>query len=89
MRTKQEKRDYMKAYRTRDYVKTKLHEYYVTNKMHWGEITKAKKNNWGGARQESQVIKDLHEKWAIKNGYRDNDNLHAANTERFIEDAKK
>ena len=84
MRTKQEKRHYMKAYRTRDYVKVKLHEYYVTNKMHWGEITKAKKNNWGGARQESQVIKDLHEEWAIKNGYRDNDNLHATNTERFV-----
>ena len=60
---------------------------YIVNKMNWGEITKAKErkaNNWGGARQESQVIKDLHEEWAIKNGYRDNDNLHATNTERFV-----
>ena len=30
-----------------------------------------------------------HEEWAIKNGYRDNDNLHASNTERIINNAKK
>ena len=81
---KEQKRNYMKAYRTRPYVKAKLHEYYIVNKMHWGEIKKAR--NWGGARQESQVIKDLHEEWAIKNGYRDNENLHAHNTERFTND---
>ena len=39
---REQKRNYMKAYRTRDYVKAKSHEYYVTNKMHWGEIKKAK-----------------------------------------------
>ena len=88
---KEQKRNYMKAYRTRPYVKAKLHEYYVVNKMHWGEITKAKqkKNNWGGARQESQVIKDLHEEWARENGYRDNDNLHATNSRKFIDDAQQ
>jgi len=61
---KEQKRNYMKAYRTRPYVKTKLHEYYVTNKMHWGEITKAKQKkarNWGGMRQENEDIKRLHE----------------------------
>ena len=57
---KEQKRDYMKAYR--------------------------KKRNWGGARQESQVIKDFHEEWAKENGYRDNDLLHAKNTERFTND---
>ena len=57
-----------------------------------GEITKAKERkakNWGGIRQENEDIKRLHEEWAIKNGYRDNDNLHVTNTERIIKDAKK
>ena len=81
---KEQKRNYMKAYRERPYVKAKCHEYYIVNKMHWGEIKKAR--NWGGARQESQVIKDLHEEWAKENGYRDNDLLHAKNTERFTND---
>ena len=86
---KQQKRDYMKAYRKRPYVKAKLHEYYVVNKMRWGEITKAKrkKNNWGGMRQENEDIKRLHEDWARENGYRDNDLLHAKNAERFTDDA--
>ena len=39
---KQQKRDYMKAYRSRPYVKAKYHEYYIVNKMRWGEITKSK-----------------------------------------------
>ena len=60
---KEQKRNYMKAYRERPYVKAKLHEYYIVNKMHWGEITKAKEQ--------------------------DNDNLHAKNTERFIDDAQR
>ena len=42
---KQQKRDYMKAYRERPYVKAKYHEYYVVNKMRWGEITKAKEQD--------------------------------------------
>ena len=85
-------RNYMKEYRSRPYVKAKLHEYYLKNKAHWGEIKKAKQrkaNNWGGIRQENEDIKRLHEEWAIKNGYRDNDNLHAANAERIINNAKK
>ena len=60
---KEQKRDYMKAYR--------------------------KKRNWGGARQKSQAIKDLHEEWARENGYRDNENLHTHNTERFVNDAQR
>jgi len=42
---KEQKRNYMKAYRERPYVKAKLHEYYVVNKMRWGGITKAKKQD--------------------------------------------
>ena len=85
---KQQKRDYMKSYRTRDYVKAKSHEYYIINKMHWGEIKK-KKKNWGGIRQENEDIKRLHEEWARANGYRDNDMLHATKTDRLVKDAKK
>jgi len=85
-------RNYMKTYRTLPHVKAKAHEYYVKNKKHWGEITKAKQrklNNWGGSRTENQLIIDLHEEWARENGYRDNDNLHATNTERIINNAKE
>ena len=39
---KEQKRNYMKAYRERPYVKAKYHEYYIVNKMHWGGITKSK-----------------------------------------------
>ena len=39
---KEQKRSYMKAYRSRPYVKARLHEYYVANKANWGEITKAR-----------------------------------------------
>ena len=85
-------KNYMKEYRSRPHVKAKYHEYYIKNKAHWGEITKAKErkaNNWGGSRVENQRIIDLHEEWAKANGYRDNDNLHATNTERFMNDAKE
>ena len=34
--------------------------------------------------QENKSIKEIHEAWAKKNGYRDNELLHAKNTERFI-----
>ena len=85
---KEQKRNYMKAYRTRDYVKAKYLEYYIVNKMHWGEITKSKKK-WGTVRQETAEGKRLHEEWARKNGYRDNDNLHANNTERLVGYEKK
>lgn len=40
-----------------------------------------KNKNWGGKREKK--IHQYHEEWAIKNGYRDNDFLHATNTERF------
>jgi len=83
---KEQKRNYMKEYAKRDDVKARAHEYYVKNKAHWGE---KKKKKWGGMRQENEDIKRLHEEWAIKNGYRDNDNLHATNTERIINNAKK
>ena len=82
-------RNYMKGYRTLPYVKAKAHEYYVKNKENWGEITKTKQKNWGGIRQENEDIKRLHEEWARKNGYRDNELLNIKNTERFIDDAKK
>ena len=39
--------------------------------------------------KSSAEILALHEEWAIKNGYRDNDLLHVTNTERMIKDAKK
>jgi hypothetical protein len=42
---KEQKRNYMKNYRTRDYVKAKSHEYYIVNKMRWGEITKSKEQD--------------------------------------------
>ena len=85
-------RNYMKGYRTLPYVKAKAHDYYVKNKAHCGEITKAKQRkekNWGGIRQENEDIKRLHEEWARENGYRNNDLLHATNTERIIKDAKE
>ena len=64
----------------RDYMKARY-------RMHWGEIEKKKK--WGGMRQENEDIKKLHEEWAQANGYRDNDNLNATNTERIIKHAKE
>ena len=60
---KEQKRNYMKAYRERPYVKAKYHEYYIVNKMHWGGITKAKEQ--------------------------DNENLHAINSERFVNYEKR
>ena len=48
-----------------------------------------KGRNWGGLRQKSKDIKRFHEEWAIKNGYRDNDLLHARNTARFMEEKSK
>ena len=93
---KEQKRNYMKTYRTRDYVKAKSHEYYIVNKMHWGEITKAKekkKNNWGGNRVENKQILKNHYEWCKANGYDSswykNEDLHAVNAERFINSAKK
>jgi len=76
--------NYMKDYRRLPHTKEKAREYYIKNKAHWGEITKNKKKNWGGMRQENEDIRRLHEEWARANGYRDNDNLSATNTERLV-----
>ena len=81
-------KNYMKEYRNRPYVKAKLHEYYVKNKAHWGEITKTKKRNWGGARQENKDIAKNHYEWCKANGYDiswyKNDSLNITNSERFV-----
>ena len=34
--------------------------------------------------KESTTIKELHEEWAVKNGYR-NEDLNAMNTKRFTD----
>ena len=62
----------------RDYMKARY-------RMQWGEIKKKKK--WGTIRQETEDGKRLHEEWAIKNGYR-NEDLHAINTKGFKDDEK-
>ena len=76
----------MKKYSKRADVRARAHEYYTANKMHWGE---KKKKKWGGMRQENEEIKRLHEEWARKNGYRDNDTLNVKNSERFVNYGKK
>ena len=40
-------------------------------------------------KQESPTIKKLHEKWAIKNGYRNNDRLNSKNTLGFKNGAER
>jgi len=40
-------------------------------------------------KQESPTIKKLHEKWAMKNGYRNNDRLNSKNTISFKDDAER
>ena len=47
------------------------------------------KRKWGGMRQENEDIKRLHEEWARKNGYRENEMLHGKNTEAFINEKSK
>tara|TARA_Y100001951_G_scaffold19607_1_gene14668 strand:+ start:232 stop:417 length:186 start_codon:yes stop_codon:yes gene_type:complete len=39
--------------------------------------------------KESPAIKMLHEKWAVKNGYRDNDRLNSKNTIGFKNGAER
>ena len=65
----------MKEYAKRDYVKAKAKEYYRNNKL-----------KWGGKRQESKLIKNIHEDWAKANGYQEtsNEKLNIKNSERFI-----
>ena len=52
---KEQKRNYMKAYRERE-------------------------------KEREKKVYEYHEEWARENGYRDNDLLHAKNTERFTND---
>ena len=71
---KEQRRDYMKKYRSRPYVKDKLHEYYIVNKMHWGENTKAKKfaNNLVKIAQgyeNSSCDYDYRADWSWKNKF--------------------
>jgi hypothetical protein len=40
-------------------------------------------------KQESPIIKKLHEKWAIKNGYINNDRLNSQNTIGFKNGAER
>ena len=49
-------------------------------------LEKMKKKN---KKQESPTIKKLHEKWAMKNGYRNNDRLNSKNTIGFKNGAEK
>ena len=65
-----------KAYSHRDYVKAKAHDYYIEKKIR--EASNEKLNS------EGKQIRDRHEEWAKKNGYRDNENLNMINSERFI-----
>jgi hypothetical protein len=39
--------------------------------------------------EESKTIKELHEEWAIKNGYRENDRLNSKNTLSFKDGAER
>ena len=50
-----------------------------------------KNKNWGGMREESKTIKNIHEEWAKKNGYREtsNERLNIENSERFVQDAQR
>ena len=66
-----------KAYSRRINVRMKRHEYYIERMIR--EASNEKLNS------ESKTISDLHEEWAIKNGYRDNENLNIENTERFVD----
>ena len=73
---KEQKRNYMKEYAKRDHVKARAHDYYINNKLKWGDNrTKIK-------------LYPYHEEWAKKNGYH-NDELHAVNTNQFINYKRK
>jgi hypothetical protein len=40
-------------------------------------------------KQIARIIKTLHEKWAMKNGYRNNDRLNSKNTIGFKNGAER
>ena len=56
-------------------------------KRNYMKVYYERKKNWGGKREKK--VYEYHEEWARKNGYRDNDLLHAKNSERFIDDAQR
>ena len=39
--------------------------------------------------KESKTIKELHEEWAVKNGYQENDTLNSKNSVGFEDGAKR
>jgi len=39
--------------------------------------------------KESTTIKELHEEWAVKNGYQENETLNSQNTTRFKDGAER
>ena len=49
---------------------------------------KIKKENLVTA-EESKTIKELHEEWAIKNGYHENDTLNSKNSISFKNGAER
>ena len=40
-------------------------------------------------KMKSKIILNLHEEWAVKNGYRNNDILNSKNTTRFKDGAER
>ena len=50
------------------------------------EENNEQKRNYMKAYRKRQKVYESHEEWARENGYRDNDLLHAKNTERFTHD---
>ena len=55
-------------------------------------LEKMKKNHIDGEdkkQEKSKIIEALHEKWAVKNGYRNNDRLNSKNTIGFKDGAER
>ena len=50
-------------------------------------LDKMKKKN--KKQDKSKIIEALHEKWAVKNGYRNNDRLNSKNTIGFKNGAER
>ena len=53
------------------------------------EENKEQKRNYMKAYNRKKKVYKHHEEWAQENGYRDNDNLHAENSRKFIDDAQE
>ena len=50
---------------------------------------KVKKEKLVTVEDESTTIQELHEEWALKNGYRNNDRLNSKNTIGFKDGAER